>query len=299
MYKLKKKSLENKEISVGDIINYKDDIYYVKTIKPYTLVRVDERVSSKLNVFSVFRKKYYFDTSSVIVFDSIDNCKIIDFLDDVQSLFLNKCIDSNMELTVLDRGMLINYLDRLYYVYGIEKDDVLLYEVKESDSISDEVSVLINGKEYLALFETTLKLNKNTFSIPIDKASDTEMKINRLKKKKYLKEHNNNVKPVISDYIIPCKIVQDKSAAKVKYLVLYREATKLVLIALEDIENSNYRVIAIRDISDVTLCDKYDEENFFEIIYNVSQYNDWFISKEDKRKIKERKKRENITVSGI
>lgn len=301
--KLKREKIEEKKLEIGDIISFNNALFFVYSISPVVvLIGLNRNNFIRNNLFSVFGKEYSFDFDSVSIYGSIDNYEIVDYLDNDQMQYIKKCkyffqnklIDSSRKL---ERGMLIEYVGRLYYVYGTDKENALLYEVFEDGEKLKNNCIYVNGKAYTAFFKNMYEVNVNSLYILKDVAVNCEIENNKNVKKNYLKSHKENKKVDYSDYIVPSALVSDKSAAKVKYVVLFREDSRVILIPLEEIEKGNYKAITIREIKHVVLCGRYDEDKFYDVLCGVSKYNDWFLTKEDKEKVK-KKIREDKRNSG-
>lgn len=294
--KLKRETLIEQELTVGDIISFKNELYYVKSINPILLIRVNKNVLHRNNLFKGLNNTYQFDFDSAVIYNMLDDFKIIDYLDNKQIEYIDKYMCLSNELIKIKqpitRGMLIEYVGRLYYVYGTEKENALMYEIVEytnNDDIELESTITINNRKYKALFKNNYEIDVNSLYILKDISQNNEIENNRITKKSYLKKNSENKKLTYSDYIAPSTVVCDRSAARVKYLVLYREDKKLILFPLEEIEKENYRAVTIRDIKSVNLCDRYNEADYYFILSKVSQYNNWILNPSPKKEIEEKK----------
>ena len=288
--KLKRKSVEEKELTEGDIISFLDKIYYTYRVNPVVLMELKEGYRTSDKVFSIFGKEYIFDFNSNVIYGKIDNYKIIDYLDNEQINHLKKCFFTRRKMPKLERGMLIEYLNRIYYVYGIDKDRALLYQVNKREDIDNSRSVYVNNREYEASFESLYEISIDSLYFLLDRANLDEIEKNRVNKKKFYKIINRQKPPTFSDFLLHSKIVCDTSLDKTEYLILTKDNYKLTLISLEDIEKGNYKNITIRNTSDVFLRGTYDYSEYIDILFKVCEYYELPLQKDEKVKIKEKRK---------
>lgn len=292
--KLKRKSAEDKELSEGDIISFSNKLYYTYRVNPVVLMELKEGYRASDKVFSVFGKEYIFDFNSTVIYGNIDNYKIIDYLDNEQINHLKKCFFTRKKMPKLERGMLIEYLNRIYYVYGIEKDSALLYQVDNNEVVDISRCIYINNKKYNALFDSLYQISIDSLYFLLDTANLDEIERNKVTKKRFYKIVNKKKPPNFSDYLLPSKIVCEKTLEKTEYLILAKDNYRVTLISMEDIKKENYKNIAIRNTSDIFLRGTYDYSKYIDILFNVCEHYELPLSKQEKNKIKEMRKERKL-----
>ena len=176
-------------LQIGDIISRKDINYII-------LDKVDD------NILCIPIKKRY-NKGSIYSFNNlnfesvikinIDNVKYIDTVSNsVLMILLKKQSEYLKNLSVRNipqRGSVISFSNKLYYIYGEEGSNWLVFEIfKDRKNFADEIK--ISNKKFYTTYKDNI-LNKNDIDCAISLAYDEEMENIKQKRKTYKKEHEN------------------------------------------------------------------------------------------------------------
>lgn len=252
---IEKKYLDFK-IGVGDVILYNGNKYYIDSIKDrsYETYRLKKhpKVSDRLLIGNTY---YSF------IFRNIEKIKInskyelVDTFNTGEIEIINKYKEKSLKLleqrisNSLRVGSLIDYKNRMFYVYEKLDDCVNCYEIY-SNAVFEEgmADVLVKGGIYKTFFATV--------TIPVEKLDDNGYKIRRcawdeeieynkiifsLPKKKRVNARRRlaNIKVKDVDDFVPMVILKDLNNGNY-YLIIDRDDNVIELVNINDIGDTFY-----------------------------------------------------------
>ncbi len=179
----------NFQLQVGDIIDYKN-IYYI------ILDKEDN------NIFCLPIKKRYnkgsVDSFKNVNFSSIIklNTSNISYVDTISDMVLinllkgqNQYLTNLNNKTITQRGSVVNYDDKYYYIYGENGSNWLLFKIfKDKQKGFD--SIVINNNVFYTIYEDVIISKKNIESA-LMLAYDDQIENIKQKRKSYKKAHEN------------------------------------------------------------------------------------------------------------
>lgn len=236
------------QYSVGDIIRYDFSRYYImgldsdnfKALKIYSNVGAKDKKKLLINY-----RLYAIDYSQIYTIPINSDKALIDHAsENMQGLINSNYLEfkkqerqQNLEQIQLDRGMLIDIDDSLYYVYGQEKEDYLLYIVYPYMENQSGYKISINNNEFLTFFgEHIINKDESNNAKVIDIATDDEAK--EIKKlRKFSKRQDKNLPESIGPQLYKgfqtrCVIADEYGR---EYVIIYRFKNTIHFVALDDL----------------------------------------------------------------
>lgn len=180
--------------TIGDIIRYKHDLYYIKSEEDNKFLLLPLNKSNKTNAFKINGIGYGFNFNGYKLIDKSKSIKLIDFTEEVIqnniSLYEKKILKEKVNDKVLNRGKVIYYQNNYYFIYGEYKGNLLTYKIYGSKINKKLFKITINNGMYFTDFKSIMqKVNKNMKIVK--KASELECdEIRRIKKEIFKKNKN-------------------------------------------------------------------------------------------------------------
>ena len=238
-------------IEVGDIIrNYE----YLQKYNYYLIVEMNDTSykcirlerSNDENSVNINGFYYLIDYNDVVEINDIENYIRPDTLKtDQVKIILTKYnrIQEGLPEPSIDRGSLIGFNGELYYVYNIEKDNLLMYKVS-LDKDETEKEIKINDEIYYTNFKEVSHNKKDKNIISIEKAKEKEIEENKRIKKSYSKENKllkEKEKHLINKAIQAGTCVNPRDNNNRNYIVIYRLGNEICVIDYNDyLEGINF-----------------------------------------------------------
>lgn len=243
--------IENKyldfKISVGDVILYEGDKYYINSIDDKYLDTYKLKKHIKVNDRVLIGNTYY-----SFVFNNIFKIKIkskyslVDAFNSGEVLIINNYKEKRTENKIIKSlrvGALINYKNKMFYVYEKNDESIKCFEVYSNIGSYD---ILINGGRYKTFFASVSilleKLNQNGYSIRRC-ATTFEIEYNKntfsLPKKKRNNYKNKILKGKDIDDYVPMVVLKDLNNGKY-YLIIDRKDNIIELVNINDLGDTFY-----------------------------------------------------------
>lgn len=216
------------EFSIGDIIKYNNNLYYVfnvnkKFLQCYTIFKKN---NSK-NPIIINDVIYSFDLYSNKIIKNIKKIKLIDMANESEikkiNIIKNKNEKYRRDKHIIERGDLIKYNDNYYYIYGETGNQFNTYIIYLSNTKNEQLNKLyIHRGYYFSKFEE-ININKNADIVYVKSATEDEINIIKLmKKENNMDKKNINKKEQLynKNYQEKC-IIADLNMNK--YLIIGRK----------------------------------------------------------------------------
>lgn len=176
------------KFSVGDIVSKKNNhLYYIYDIddKNFYLFSIDKTKNSK-NPILINNIKYSFNFEGSSIISKKNKLKLIDTsnINDIILVKRDKYFKNKLLKDVVKKGDLVKYNNKLYYIYGEEKTNWLVYLVYEQKS---KYRIKINNKIYYTDFISDNICMNNKLNILKSSKEDEMIYIRDLRKKNKLK----------------------------------------------------------------------------------------------------------------
>ncbi len=256
---IKYKDLKYK-IGVGDVIVYNNYKYYIYLIDEKYLYLHRMRKYSKRNDNILINNNYY-----SFIFNKIEKIKIKDEYDLVDTFntgeielikeFKEKYLanSKNECKAALCIGTLINYKERMYYIYKEDEEYYYCFQIYSNEVMKPKMAdVIINKGIYKTFFATIviekekliangykikryaskneIEYNKKIFHLPVDKRSIERKKIN----KKILKPNGKD----INDFVPMTILINEINNSY--YLVINKKNNVIEVVNIDNISDSFY-----------------------------------------------------------
>ena len=235
---IEKKYLDFK-IGIGDVILYSGNRYYIDSIKgrSYEVYRLKKhpKVSDRLLIGNTYYSFIFRNLEKIKINSKYD---LVDTFNTGEIEIINKYKEKSLKLlekrmpNSLRVGSLIDYKNRMFYVYEKLDDCVNCYEIYSNEVFEEGMAdILVKGGIYKTFFATV--------TIPIDKLDDNGYKIRRCAWEEEI-EYNKNI------FSLPKK----KRVNARRKLASIKEKDKddfVPMVILKDLNNGNYYLIIDRN----------------------------------------------------
>jgi len=174
----------------GDIVKYNNSLFYVKDLneKSYFIMQVTRRKNGDKRI-KINNTYYSFDFNNVRKINKNEKLILIDIVNEN----IIRRIDSykvKKETRNIERGVLIKYMDKYFYIYGEYEYNFLAFRVYLTKTNKKMRQIIIKGGQYYTLFEDLILKKSDDMKI-IRKAYDREM--DEIKKlRKHIRKHIRN-----------------------------------------------------------------------------------------------------------
>lgn len=252
---IEKKYLDFK-ISIGDIISYKDNKYYIYGISEsyYLVHRIRNKVKNHKSI--LLNNTYYsfiFELEGKIKINKrielIDtfNTGEIEIINKNKSSYMEELIDKRNNGKKLTKGTVIDYKKCMYYIYEEDEEKVYVYRIYTNDCKDKGLaSIKIANGTYKTFFNMAIipksNLSMNGYRIrrhATKEEIDYNAKLFKLPKKVRGKKKikvTQEKKTYDLDDFIPMVILQHKNNKKY-YLILSRENNIVELVNINDMSD--------------------------------------------------------------
>lgn len=272
--------IETPPIEVGDIIRDRiyisNEYYYLvveKTPKYYRCIHLKRDLNDPNNV-NINGKYYVFDYEDIVDIEDKENYIRTDALKiDEVKIVLTKYKREKAELSELnaDRGTLIGYKGKIYYIYNIEKDSFQAYQVSlnKDESLQD---IFINKLKYYTSFQEISIKKKDKNIIPLEKVKEEDIDKLRSIKKDYSRHRirvqqreKNMIHKKINAGTCITSYIDNK-----QYIVIYRLGNEVCVLSYEDYFNNEPRVSLV-SVSNYRNTSKIQASEFFNILEFIKE----------------------------
>ena len=252
---IEKKYLDFK-IGIGDVILYNGNKYYIDSIKgrSYEVYRLKKhpKVSDRLLIGNTYYSFIFRNLERIKINSKYD---LVDTFNTGEIEIINKYKEKSLKLfekripNSLRVGSLIDYKNRMFYVYEKLDDCVNCYEIYSNEVFEEGMAdILVKGGIYKTFFATV--------TIPIDKLDDNGYKIRRCaweeeieynknifslpkKKRVYARRRLASIKEKNIDDLVPMVILKDLNNGNY-YLIIDRNDNVIELVNINDIGDTFY-----------------------------------------------------------
>ncbi len=244
------------KIGIGDVILYNGNKYYIDSIKgrSYEVYRLKKhpKVSDRLLIGNTYYSFIFRNIEKIKIRSKYD---LVDTFNTGEIEIINKYKEKSLKLlekrmpNSLRVGSLIDYKNRMFYVYEKLDDCVNCYEIYSNEVFEEGMAdILVKGGIYKTFFATV--------TIPIDKLDDNGCKIRRcaweeeieynknifsLPKKKRVNARRRlaSIKEKNIDDLVPMVILKDLNNGNY-YLIIDRNDNVIELVNINDIGDTFY-----------------------------------------------------------
>ena len=244
------------KIGVGDVILYNGNKYYIDSIKgrSYEVYRLKKhpKVSDRLLIGNTYYSFIFRNLEKIKINSKYD---LVDTFNTGEIEIINKYKEKSLKLcekripNSLRVGSLIDYKNRMFYVYEKLDDCVNCYEIYSNEVFEEGMAdILVKGGIYKTFFATV--------TIPIEKLDDNGYKIRRcaweeeieynknifsLPKKKRVNARRRlaSIKEKNIDDLVPMVILKDLNNGNY-YLIIDRNDNVIELVNINDIGDTFY-----------------------------------------------------------
>ena len=227
------------KIGIGDVILYNGNKYYIDSIKgrSYEVYRLKKhpKVSDRLLIGNTYYSFIFRNIEKIKIRSKYD---LVDIFNTGEIEIINKYKENSLKLlekrmpNSLRVGSLIDYKNRMFYVYEKLDDCVNCYEIYSNEVFEEGMAdILVKGGIYKTFFATV--------TIPIEKLDDNGYKIRRCAWEEEI-EYNKNV------FSLPKK--KRVNARRRLASIKEKNIDDLVpMVILKDLNNGNYYLIIDRN----------------------------------------------------
>ena len=244
------------KIGVGDVILYNGNKYYIDSIKgrSYEVYRLKKhpKVSDRLLIGNTYYSFIFRNIEKIKIRSKYD---LVDTFNTGEIEIINKYKEKSLKLlekrmpNSLRVGSLIDYKNRMFYVYEKRDDCVNCYEIYSNEVFEEGMAdILVKGGIYKTFFATV--------TIPIEKLDDNGYKIRRCasseeieynknifslpkKKRVYARRRLANIKEKNIDDFVPMVILKDLNNGNY-YLIIDMDDNVIELVNVNDIGDTFY-----------------------------------------------------------
>ena len=244
------------KIGIGDVILYNGNKYYIDSIKgrSYEVYRLKKhpKVSDRLLIGNTYYSFIFRNIEKIKIRSKYD---LVDTFNTGEIEIINKYKEKNLKLlekrmpNSLRVGSLIDYKNRMFYVYEKSDDCVNCYEIYSNEVFEEGMAdILVKGGIYKTFFATV--------TIPIEKLDDNGYKIRRCasseeieynknifslpkKKRVYARRRLANIKEKDIDDFVSMVILKDLNNGNY-YLIIDRNDNVIELVNINDIGDTFY-----------------------------------------------------------
>ena len=244
------------KIGIGDVILYNGNKYYIDSIKgrSYEVYRLKkhQKLSDRLLICNTYYSFIFRNIEKIKIRSKYD---LVDTFNTGEIEIINKYKEKNLKLlekrmpNSLRVGSLIDYKNRMFYVYEKLDDCVNCYEIYSNEVFEEGMAdILVKGGIYKTFFATV--------TIPIDKLDDNGYKIRRCaweeeieynknifslpkKKRVYARRRLASIKEKNIDDLVPMVILKDLNNGNY-YLIIDRNDNIIELVNINDIGDTFY-----------------------------------------------------------
>ena len=244
------------KIGIGDVILYNGNKYYIDSIKgrSYEVYRLKKhpKVSDRLLIGNTYYSFIFRNIEKIKIRSKYD---LVDTFNTGEIEIINKYKEKNLKLlekrmpNSLRVGSLIDYKNRMFYVYEKRDDYVNCYEIYSNEVFEEGMAdILVKGGIYKTFFATV--------TIPIEKLDDNGYKIRRCasseeieynknifslpkKKRVYARRRLANIKEKNIDDFVPMVILKDLNNGNY-YLIIDMDDNVIELVNINDIGDTFY-----------------------------------------------------------
>lgn len=251
LYILKNSNLKNKpniedkylkyNITIGDVISYKDNLYYIHTIKGNNLYTYKTKNYSKnnkniINHAVLINNEYHSFIFEDVIINKKEDYLLADTFNTSEIEIINNYKNTKPKNSPnLLVGMVIKYNKNIYYIYDIIKDYIEVYQIY-NEYKNNMKYILVNDKKYYTYFQTsTIKIDniisKNYKNLIV--ASGYEI----FRNNKIFEKCNNNKKQKSNiDIFVPMTII--KHFNNNLYLILSRKDNIIEVVNINNLGDS-------------------------------------------------------------
>lgn len=244
------------KIGIGDVILYNGNKYYIDSIKgrSYEVYRLKKhpKVSDRLLIGNTYYSFIFRNIEKIKIRSKYD---LVDTFNTGEIEIINKYKEKSLKLlekrmpNSLRVGSLIDYKNRMFYVYEKSDDCVNCYEIYSNEVFEEGMAdILVKGGIYKTFFATV--------TIPIEKLDDNGYKIRRCaweeeieynktlfslpkKKRVYARRRLANIKEKNIDDFVPMVILKDLNNGNY-YLIIDMDDNVIELVNINDIGDTFY-----------------------------------------------------------
>ena len=254
------------KIGVGDVILYNGNKYYIDSIKgrSYEVYRLKKhpKVSDRLLIGNTYYSFIFRNLEKIKINSKYD---LVDTFNTGEIEIINKYKEKSLKLfekripNSLRVGSLIDYKNRMFYVYEKLDDCVNCYEIYSNEVFEEGMAdILVKGGIYKTFFATV--------TIPIEKLDDNGYKIRRCAWEEEI-EYNKNI------FSLPKK--KRVNARRRLASIKEKNIDDLVpMVILKDLNNGNYYLIIDRNDNVIELVNINDigDTFYFELEKNCRPF---------------------------
>lgn len=244
-------------LKVGDILRNYDYNYLILKVNKddYSCFVLHEVENNEPNTILIDNKYYKINFKNPKKISKDKEAILISALEGNQLISIlkryNDYLDNKINQKIAQRGSLIKYDDKLYFIYGENKDKWLTFRLFSQYS-TNLMNVKINYKNYYTSFSKLREINKSDeFEVlclatkqELEYISNKKKEINKQNKvvnQKKVNKNNQNIKFDFPNFL-PGEIVKTKTMCDDKYIVVSRYAKFVYCISLDNIKNGSNKV---------------------------------------------------------
>ena len=269
-YEIKNYTLEevNFNYSIGDIIIYKNNKYYIHKIDNNNFYCYKLNKNNIQKNITIYKKNYSLDFNNVLIpIDSkISLYEVIDI--DTQKKINKLKVKTQEEEKYknnLESGNLIEYNNKLYYIFGNFKDELLTYKIKKTNDYQYK-RIMINNQIYYTNFEEIpIKKGKEKIKVISRITPIEELELKKLKKqiknKNEKKINNNKNNEIYKKYKIKTIILDNETQDK--YIIINRENNIITVYSMKkdiifdiDLAKENKKYTKLETLSNIAYQNK-------------------------------------------
>lgn len=289
---------DNLKLRENMIVRFNNDFYFVKELNKSFATLIKLIRNGKKNLVTVDGIEFEVFLSKPEFVFNLDKLNIVNVVTDRTAKLINKkyeAFNKDVDMPIAERGNLINYNSKLYYVNGVTGQILNCFRVKKLANITHRI--IINGTPYEACFDEIKDINSRSLYDICLKASDKEMdEIKEVKKQyAYKQKHNlqkkNKVNNQIKKNIKPGVIIVEKLPLnKTNYIVVKRINNTLYIIDVHDAEEGRFNRVVILDIHQADYVGTYDEYKYYELCTEINKIDTDAVSDKDLLQLKKQEK---------
>ena len=261
--------------TIGDIIIFNNIKYYIYKLdnNNYYCYQLNKTTNDNKQGIKINKKRYLFDFNNVTITKN-SNISLYEVLDEENQNIVNKLKLKTHEeekyKNNLESGNLIEYNDKLYYIFGNYKQELLTYKIYNK-KIDNTKPIIINKKRYYADFIET-KIDKNPNKIKVISRISPVEEIELKKQKKLVKNknsENNNKNNKYKKFTIRTIIINNETLNK--YVIIERNDNTIVLYDLN--KDELYKLDIAKELDNFTKVNIQSNIDFQNILIKIKNNN--------------------------